>query len=67
MPIDYRADKSLPIRNGDAVVSTGANQARSQAHQREEVVPLPSASYGAVFLSMADRFVLPPTGWNGWQ
>lgn len=63
MPIDYRADKSKTIRNGDSVVSPVS----SQVHQREEIVPLPSASYLAVFLSMADRFLVPPTGWNGWQ
>lgn len=62
MSVDYRADKSKPIRNGDTVVSEGFNNFR--VYERPEVIPLPSAASLAWAESLADRFDTAPSGWN---
>lgn len=61
--IDYRANQAMPIRAGDSVAMSP--DGRGAVYQNPEVVPLPSASYLAVYLSASERWILPPTGWNG--
>lgn len=62
MSVDYRADITKPIRNGDAVVANGGKT--FQVYERPEVVPLASASSLAYFESLAGRFDEAPSGWN---
>lgn len=62
MPIDFRANTSTPIRNGDAVV--GPSDTTFKIYERTEVVPLPSAAYLSSCLALANRFSVAPSGWN---
>lgn len=62
MPIDFRANTTAQVRNGDAVVSP--SDSTFKVYERTEVVPLPSAASLANFVALADRFTVAPSGWN---